>query len=405
MKSNLSIAVAGLNADLFDRIASFPRARTELADFHFKHAVEDYIAAITAFGDEKLLVSAPNTVEATNAIRRAVLLSDLIVLRVASHLGPPAICLLPIGDDVASPVLGASAAIDPATGEQRFATPEEYMIGMGAMAIAQPESSSTVDLLGRPFNSPDEPSWHRTIYSRTSQEFVNARGEMCHIAAGAIHLQIPKDDRLLDEAESLLRKGRLAYTPFLSLPASSNDVTEGALKAELLKGHLGVFGGPVRTAAASNLVLELEVPYLEDVPLDTLSEILDDEGESLLAFRRELRRVIEDIDCAKDSADVKKRVTKLKRDVLEDELQKVQRTLDRVARMNSVTRTGAYVGVGSLTIAGFFGLSAATAITGGAGLAAATLISLWRNYEDTRDVRRSPMHLVWQIGRRVRARG
>ena len=278
-------------------------------------------------------------------------------------------------------------------------------MGMGMMAMAQPESSSTVELLGRPFNSPDEPSWHRTAYSRTSQDFVNARGEKCHIAAGAIHLQIPKDDRLLEEAESLLRKGRLAYTPFLSLPAPSGDVAEGALKAELVRAELGVFGGPVTTRAASNLVLDLEVPYLEDVPLDILSQILDDEGESLLAFRRELRRAIEDIDGAKDATDVAKRVSKLKRDVLEDELEKVRRVLDRVSRMNSVARIGAYVGVGSLTIAAFFGLSAASAITGGAGLAAATLSSLWRNYEDAREVRRSPMHFVWQIGRRVPPRG
>jgi hypothetical protein len=401
MKRVVSNQLADLNADLFDRIASFPPAKTELVDFHFKHAVEDYVAAITSFGGEKLVVSAADTAEATRAIRRTVLLSDMVILRVASHLGPPAICLVPISDDVASPALGASAALDPSTGKYRFATPQEYMLGMGMMAMQDPESSSTVKLLGRPFNSPDSPSWHRTAYSRTSQDFVNARGQKCHIAAGAIHVQIPKDDQLLEDAEALLRKGRLAYTPFLSLPASSGDVAEGALKAEVVGARLGVFGGPVTTKAASDLVLDLEFPYLEDVPLDILSQVLDDEGESISAFRREIRRAIEDIDAAKDSAEIAKRVAKLKRDVLEDELEKVRRVLDRVSRMNSIARIGAYVGIGSLSVAAFYGLSAASAITGGAGLAAATLNSLWRNYEDAREVKRSPMHFVWRIGRRT----
>ena len=401
MQSNPSKALAELNAGLFERIESFPRAKSELVDFYFKHAVDDYVAAITSFDGEKLVISAKDTAEAIRAVRRAAVLSDLVALRVASHLGAPAICLFPIGDDIASPVLGASAVLDPATGKHRFATPQEYMMGMGLMAMSQPESSSTVNLLGRPFNSSDEPSWCRTVYSRTSQEFVNARGEKCHIAAGAIHIQIPRDDQLLEEAERLMRHGRLAYTPFISLPVSSDDIAEGALKAKVIKAHFGLFGGPIKTKAASNVVLDLNFPYLDEVPLDILSRVLDDEGGSLMAFRRELRRAIEDIDRAKDDADIAVRVTKLKREVLEDELEKVRRVLDRVSRMNSIARIGAYVGVGALTAAAFFGLSAASAITGGAGLAAATLSALWRNYEEAREARQSPMHFVWRIGRRM----
>ena len=160
-------------------------------------------------------------------------------------------------------------------------------------------------------------------------------------------------------------------------------------------------GNRARTRAASDMVLELEFPYLEDVPLNILSEVLDDEGESISAFRREIRRAIEDVNSAKDTAEIAKRVVTLKRDVLEDELEKVRRVLDRVSRMNSIARIGAYVGVGSLTVAAFYGLSAAGAITGGAGVAAATLSSLWRNYEDAREIHRSPMHFVWRIGRRT----
>lgn len=399
MKDDVAKTVAGLNSKLYERIASFPQAKTEIADFHFKDTVENYVTAITSFTGEKLVLTAPNSLEAAAAIRRAVLLSDLVVFTVTSHIGHPALALFPIGDDVASPVLGTPSCLDLATGGRRLLTPQEYM---SMKIMTEPASSSVVaQLLGRPFNSADEPAWHRTVFSVTSQGFVNARGEKCHIAGGPIHVQLPKDDQLLEDAEHLMRKGRLAYAPFLSLPNSLEDVSEGALKAEVIRSGLAVWGGPVKTKTASDVVLELQVPYLENVPLSILSKILDDESESIAAFRRELRRAIEDIESAEDRADVERRITKLKRDVLEDELEKVRLICNRIARMNSIARIGAYVGVGSLAVAAFYGLSAAGAITGTAGVAAAALSTLWRNYEETRDKRRSPMHFVWCLGRRA----
>jgi len=390
-------AVSRLNGELYERIASFPPARTELVDFHFKDAVEDYVNAITSFSGQKLMLCASNGAEAARAIRRAVLLSDVVVFTVASHIGSPALSLLPIGDAVASPALGASAALDSATGKPRFATPHEYLQGMAIMMATEPESSSVVQLLGRPFNSTDKPAWHRTAFSRTAQDFTNARGEKCHIAGGSIHIQIPKEDTLLEETEHLMRKGRLLYAPFLSLPDSSADVAEGALKAEVMNGSLAIFGGPVKTKTASDVILDLQVPYLENIPLKTLSEILDDEGESIAAFRRELFRAIEDVDGSKDRLDIQNRITKLKRDVLEDELDKVRRVCERITRVNAVARIGGYVAFGSVTVAALYGLNVPSIITGAAGAAATTLTALWRNYEETRDIRRSPMHFVWRL--------
>jgi hypothetical protein len=69
--------------------------------------------------------------------------------------------------------------------------------------------------------------------------------------------------------------------------------------------------------------------------------------------------------------------------------------------MNSIARIGAYVGVGSLGIAAFCGLSTASAIAGVAGLTATPLSTLWRNCEDACDIRRSLMHFVQRIGRRM----
>lgn len=398
MDSGVPNTIAILNRGLYDHIASFPPARTELVDFWFKHAVESYVAAILSVEGQKLVISASNSADAASAIRRAALLADLVVVRVRSHIGRPVLSLLPLEDNLASPVLGAATEVDPSTGQHKFLSPVEYMYGNSLMILSQPESSAVVHLLGRPFDSQAEPSWERTVFSRTSQEFRNANGKKCHIVGGAIHVQIARDDTLLEDAQLLMCKGHITYAPFISLPELAGDITEGALKAAVMGGDLALWGGPIATKAASSFVLDLQVPYLEGIPLNLLSEVLDDEGESINAFRRALRRTIEDMEAAKDSDAAAARGLELKRGLLEDELDRVRRTCSRIARMNSVAHVGAYVGVCSLAVAAHFGLSPASAITGGAGVAAATLSALWRNHEETVDIRRSPMHFVWRLG-------
>ena len=78
-------AVAALNCGLYEHIASFPPARTELVDFYFKHAVEAYVEAIQSMSGQTLVLSARTSADATAAIRRTALLSDLVVFRVAYH--------------------------------------------------------------------------------------------------------------------------------------------------------------------------------------------------------------------------------------------------------------------------------------------------------------------------------
>jgi hypothetical protein len=143
------------------------------------------------------------------------------------------------------------------------------------------------------------------------------------------------------------------------------------------------------------------MPYLEDLPLSTLAKVIDDEGESIRSFRRQFDRLMEDIQDSKDEADADKRVTKFKREVLEDEIDKVRHALSRVSRMNSVTRAGAYLGVTALTVAVFNGLSVPSLITGLSGTAAAAVTAWYRSYLEARDACRSPAHVLWRLERRA----
>ena len=95
-----------LNRSMYKLISSFPKAHGELVDFHFKSEFENYLSAIQSVSGQTLFVSASNADEIMSAIRRLILVSDLIVFNVHSYIGTGKICFFPIPDTTRSPVLG-----------------------------------------------------------------------------------------------------------------------------------------------------------------------------------------------------------------------------------------------------------------------------------------------------------
>jgi len=223
-----------------------------------------------------------------------------------------------------------------------------------------------------------------------------------HLVGGAIHVQIPKEDTLLTEVESLMRSGRVAYAPFVNLATDSDVNSESVLKSDMLDSTLLA---PADTghlvSGTSDPLLNLNIPYLEGIPLPMLAKVLDDEGESLAKFRRNLDRALEDIATAKDDAEAAKRIVKLKRDELEDELDKVRQVCEKVSRMNSIARSGAYLAITALSVAGVYGLAMPSVIAGCSAPVAAALKALWDAYEIKREARRSSMYFVWRLSKAV----
>ena len=64
---------------MFDLVASFPRAGGELIDFHLKSEYEGYLSALHEVSGRKLFVAAENGTEVAAALRRLILLADLVI--------------------------------------------------------------------------------------------------------------------------------------------------------------------------------------------------------------------------------------------------------------------------------------------------------------------------------------
>jgi len=203
---------------------------------------------------------------------------------------------------------------------------------------------------------------------------------------------------MLEETKTLLSNGQLVFAPFVRLTKGSPFIDEGVLKAGLFHAVLTVQDSLIRNQTGNlHPLAQLEIPYLEQVPLSLLAKILEDEGESLTAFRRHIDRAMEDIKDSTGPVEAERTITRFKRDLLEDELERVRQVLGKVSRMNALTRIGAYVSTAVLSLGGIMGLELPGIVVGAGSIATVTLAELYKNYEVKRNVRHSPMYFIWRI--------
>jgi len=393
MKSTEKNSVGILNEQLFDLVDSFPRANTELMDFHFKSTVDDYLDAVKNTAGRKALVLAEDSAQASLALRRLLLVADLVIFNCSSYAISPKISFFPIPDETKSPVLGMISVVDPENRRPRPPRPVEVAYVSAVLANKALNSSAEIRLLGIHWDGTQQ-GWERSDFTRTSEPYQNELGEPCHIAGGWVHVQWPD---LLEEARTLLTSGRALFAPFVQATPGLKAVDEPVLKGSLLDATFATPSGAIRTASGSvHPITDIQLPCLENVPLAILGQILEDERESIAAFRRQLDRVIEDVETSADPAEAARCIRQSRRD-LEDELHRVRETYERICRMNALTRIGAYVGTGGLSIAALLGLDPPSAVCGASGIATATTAELYRNCEEKRALRKSPMYFAWKL--------
>jgi hypothetical protein len=391
-----------LNASLFDLVESFPRATWELVDYHFKSAYDDYLTGLQHCPGRRLAVFAGDLADLDRLCRRLLIVADTVIFNVASYSDKPSVSMFPISDSAASPVLGVGSVVDSESHRSRFPKPVEvaYMLEASA-ALAESRGPDTI--LGYEWGR-ESGVWQRSKFTRTSEPYRNDRGEACHIAVGlGCRYEEGIYRWLSEEARELMVRGALVFAPFVRVtPGVAAD--EGLLKSRALGAafttadqDIGVERGDLHPVAT------LAVPYIDNVPLSLLGEVLADEGDSLRAFGRAMDRVIEDMEAASDPPSAASELRHFKRDLLEDELARLADTCRRITRMRTLSAVSAGVATGAISLAAAFGMGVPEVIMGAAGGLTTTLAELWQTVEEKRQVRKSPVYWLWRIGRRADA--
>jgi len=390
--------IGTLNKELLKFASTWPQFRTGLVDFYIKHARDRYLSALNDCSGTKVLLQATSASDLRALIRFALVLGDTVVFDCAEYLRGPTISSIPLPDDLASPVLAAATQVDSRTGDSLgFAEPEALKLAMAAGLLKGLEVDDPFGFLGADWSGPNQP-WVKTPFCRTSQQVRDDHGRTFSRCVGPVHVWIPEEDALLEDLRPSLENGHAVYAPFIRLPTDPAQAAEGCLKALAIDAAFTSSGDFVTPKGKIHGLGEIEIPYLEGIDLPLLARILADEGASLSAFRTLLHRSSEDLgtDASPDEATAK--LVRMKRE-MEDEIENVRKTCERLSRMNALARIGAYVAVGALSVGGCIGLTPAALVVGGTGATMATINALYKNYEDKKATRDSPMYFAWRLKR------
>ncbi len=384
-------SVRRLNKLLIETAAWPKKFRGPLTDLHFKGFADDYSAAIANESGRKLFVAASRSEDVEARIRPLLLLADTIVFNPSDYDPTPKITKFPVPDKLRSPALGVTSVWD-GKGE-RFPTTYE-MSWMLLAKSSKVAGTGPSEMLGYNWENPEH-TWQRTEFTRTS-DTMDGFGKRHHVAFGFCY-QYPDYlyDWLFGDARQLLQLGRIAFAPFVRPGAQT--LAEPILKADLLGGTF-ISDGRLHLPNARLHPLEgVKVPYLDQAPLPLLAKIVEDEAESLRAFRKIVDRCIEDVSTLTEPQEIERELKRLKRDLLEDEMSKVEATCRKALRMRTIASSGASLATGALAMAGIEGLAVPSMITAGAAASITIANQFWQAYEEKRNAKRNPMYFAWQL--------
>lgn len=220
---------------------------------------------------------------------------------------------------------------------------------------------------------------------------------------------------LLRTISPLIERGRVIYTPERMLMYRKSGTDDGGITWEALNVEEGspdcwnVADEPDTVSMCLDPtdnrqyteLCQLVVPFITGVNFVDLAKILDDEGDLLIEFRAELRKIVE------DASTGKKLPVEIMSDVINPRIQKIGRRFRTISNAKRLKLGGAVVGVASLSLVSYMmspGLlpTLVTSIGGGGGvayLAAKEYADFLTGREALRD---DPTYLLWRL-RQIRS--
>jgi len=390
--------IATFNADLLGFIDKSPRATAENIDFYYKSEYEKCVAALKAHDGKSIAIVSPSEVEMDQLLRRCLLLTDIVIFNVATYSQEPKPMLLPVPDDVASPVLGVNTIIDSHTRVPRFPTPSELLYVVTLLHSRGTAGEEASDFLGFEWGR-EGFEWRRTTYTRTSQPYKNEKQEDCHIAVGAGLLYSENTYKwLMQQARPLLKAGNIVFAPFLRVAPDAWGGAESLLKARYFLADVGATSIHLKTTDTRlHALLELDFPYFDGISLPLFAEILKDERDSFLSFRAALAQLVKNIQDIKDESKLIVEASYIRRNHIDPELSKLEGLIKRISKMRALRAAGCIVGSSAICLLSVLGIPPASLLLPAAGGIAANLMELAKRIEEEQKKRDNPMYFLWNL--------
>jgi hypothetical protein len=228
----------------------------------------------------------------------------------------------------------------------------------------------------------------------------------CPIHVGVVQ---PAEDQyvaFLKRCLPFIEQGRLLIRParIVMLRTTSNQwqvlpvEPDAADDMWIVSGETQAMGEiPVRVETDGGIPFDLALPYLRGVPFADLVKILEDSGDTVLNLRRGIQKALAEHPAADPKATVE-----FRRDVIDPEVETLQRTFNKAIASHKYTIGGAVVGIIGLSLSAIItGDATATVASGllgagGVGLVGKEYSAFRPKLEDMKD---NPFYLFWRAKR------
>jgi hypothetical protein len=196
------------------------------------------------------------------------------------------------------------------------------------------------------------------------------------------------------------------WDPHEFTPHQTKEISIGRL-TDVIVENRKLVDVLVRRPVASRLVrvvLEIDLPYIENTDLGTFARIMSDEREALERFRDLLRSSFIDLKKSEDSDHFESEMTKIELD-LRQGVRKLSSDMRAMSRKRAFEATGgALVLATAILIAvGGTGFGSLPAILGSGGGLLAALKILEENIARKRVLTESPYYYIWLLSTKSKA--
>lgn len=386
-----------LNKGLLKTTNAFPKDSWSILDFYYKSNYDDYTTAIKNADGRKITVMGNSIKDISTQLKKLLLISDTIIFNVNNYDDKPSPAFFPFPQGFDSNILQI-VTVEDADGSNQIIPNLTQLMQVWSAFNSDKKLSERTTLLGFDFNNPDL-SWQRNPFTLTSHIIKDKFGTEYPLILGFCYKYDQSTyDFLFNEGKDLLDDGNIVFAPFIRSPQNNSDIERQLFKAGVIDTSLFIEDNQIKNLNGElHLLSDLNVPYIENVSLKLLSQIIKDEGQSLKEFRKIVNRAIEDIQTLKDREQIVKEIRYLKRNLFEDEFEKVGQLCKKVTKMKSLSAVGAVVTTGVISISSYYGLDIASIILAGGGTATVAANELYRAYEEKNDIRKNPTYFLWKV--------
>lgn len=141
----------------------------------------------------------------------------------------------------------------------------------------------------------------------------------------------------------------------------------------------------------------LEIPYLKNVKLDDLIRIRQDNEDEFSRFSRSILNAVQSMKSSSEDEDFLKECRRIQRDLIDDNVDKLNIKLSQIAAMRFAGAAGIVIGATGLSFSAINGASLPMLVSGVSSLTAGSIAVAASEFKERFGLSENPMKFLWRL--------